>query len=268
MTAIDATGIAVRLGTEQVLYDVALRGELGRFVGLIGPNGSGKTTLLRSLAGLQRLDAGRVSIIGRSLFDMTDTDRARAMSYLPQGTEVHWPLVVERLVALGRLPTLDTWRGLRGPDFDAVAQVLESVDAAHLRARVVSTLSTGERARVLLARALASNPRVLLADEPVASLDLSHQLLVLDVIHRLCAQGMTAVVVFHDLSLAARYCSHLVLLHQGRVFAEGTAATVLSGDTLRETYGVEAALSNDLGVPQVVTYGRLEPNGDGDGTRP
>jgi len=150
---------------------------------------------------------------------------------------------------------------LLGSDHDAVLHALRSVDALHLADRVVSTLSTGERARILLARALASNPAILLADEPVASLDLNHQLLVLDVICDLCIRGMTAVVVFHDLSLAARYCSHLVLLHEGRVFAEGLPAEVLIPSNLRDTYGVDAVLSNDLGVPQVVSFGRVDQDG-------
>ena len=261
MTAIDAKKISVKYGAVKILHDIALTAETGRFVGLIGPNGSGKTTLLRSLAGLQRLADGEVSIGGRLVVDMTDAERAKKMAYMPQGTEVHWPLVVGRLVALGRIPTLDSWRGLRGPDHDAVLHALRSVDAHHLKDRVVSTLSTGERARVLLARALAGNPSILLADEPVASLDLNHQLLILDVIRDLCIRGMTAVVVFHDLSLAARYCSHLVLLHEGLVFAEGLPAEVLIPSNLRDAYGVDAVLSNDLGVPQVVSFARLDQDG-------
>ena len=261
MTAIDAKKISVKYGAVQILHDIALTAETGRFVGLIGPNGSGKTTLLRSLAGLQRLAGGEVSISGRLVVDMTDAERAKKLAYMPQGTEVHWPLVVGRLVALGRMPTVDFWRGLRGPDHDAVLHALRSVDALHLTDRVVSTLSTGERARVLLARALASNPSILLADEPVASLDLNHQLLVLDVIRDLCIRGMTAVVVFHDLSLAARYCSHLVLLHEGRVFAEGLPAEVLIPSNLRDAYGVDAVLTNGLGVPQVVSFARLDQDG-------
>jgi iron complex transport system ATP-binding protein len=261
MTAINAKNISVKYGAVQVLHDIALTAETGCFVGLIGPNGSGKTTLLRSLAGLQRLAGGEVSIGGRLVVDMTDAERAKKMAYMPQGTEVHWPLVVGRLVALGRMPTVDFWRGLRGPDHDAVLHALRSVDALHLTDRVVSTLSTGERARVLLARALASNPSILLADEPIASLDLNHQLLVLDVIRDLCIRGMTAVVVFHDLSLAARYCSHLVLLHEGLDFAEGLPAEVLIPSNLRDAYGVDAVLSNDLGVPQVVSFARLDQDG-------
>jgi len=262
MTAIDARNISVKFGAAKILDGIAFTVEAGRFVGLIGPNGSGKTTLLRSLAGLQELASGGVSIDEQLLTEMTVGARARRMSYMPQGTEVHWPLVVGRLVALGRIPTLDTWRGVRGPDLDAVVHALRAVDALHLTDRVVSSLSTGERARVLLARALASNPGILLADEPVASLDLNHQLLVLDVIRDLCTQGMTAVVVFHDLSLAARYCSHLVLLRDGRIFAEGLPTDVLVRGNLRDAYGVDAVLSHELGVPQVVSFARLDPVSD------
>jgi iron complex transport system ATP-binding protein len=267
MTVLEAKRVSVALGGRQILADVGLQAEAGGFVGLIGPNGSGKTTLLRILAGLLRPDTGGVLIDGHSLADLPDVERARAMAYLPQGTEVHWPLIVERLVALGRIPTLDTWRGLSRSDFEVVARALGSVEALHLKDRVVSTLSTGERARVLFARALASNPRILLADEPVASLDLGHQLLVLDEIKNLCAARMTAIVVFHDLSLAARYCSHLVLLDQGRVFSAGAVSDVLTPGHLRETYGVDATLSSGGGTTQVIAHSRL-PKGHGEAPRP
>jgi len=268
MTPLDAKHVSVALGARQILTDVGLRAEAGGFVGLIGPNGSGKTTLLRILAGLLRPDAGSVSMNDRGLADMPDAERARLMAYLPQGTEVHWPLIVERLVALGRIPTLDTWRGLRESDLEVVARALGSVEALHLKDRVVSTLSTGERARVLFARALASNPRILLADEPVASLDLGHQLLVLDEVQNRCAKGMTAIVVFHDLSLAARYCSHVVLLNAGRVFSAGAATEVLTPENLRETYGVDATLSTDGGTTQIIAHGRLAPENHREGPRP
>ncbi|MDA0367065.1 MAG: ABC transporter ATP-binding protein [Proteobacteria bacterium] len=253
-----AEKVSVDLGARAVLRCASLTAATGNFVGLIGPNGSGKTTLLRTMAGLQRRVAGTVRIDGQLINDMARAELARRLSFLPQGSEVHWPLRVERLVALGRIPHLDGWRRLSGPDHEAVAEALRAVGAAHLVERTVSALSTGERARVLLARALASEPAILLADEPVASLDLSHQLLVLDLIRDLCVQGMTAVVVFHDLTMAARYCDRLTLLVQGRTFAEGTPDEVLVPANLRDAYDVEGALRSDLGVPHVVSLRRID----------
>lgn len=257
MNGIRAEDISARLGGRPVLHRVSLEAHAGTLVGLIGPNGSGKTTLLRALAGLQRCESGCVQIDGTSIEALARSELARRLSFLPAGTEIHWPLSVERLVALGRIPHLDGWQRLREADHAAISGALEAVSAAHLIGRTVSALSTGERARVVLARALANDPAILLADEPVAALDLNHQLLVLDLIRDRCKAGKTAVVVLHDLSLAARYCDRTVLLHEGRIFADGAPSAVLVSENLRAAYGVDGALQYHLGVPSVVALRRL-----------
>ena len=258
MRGIQAIDISVTLGGRSVLQGVSLDGAAGTLIGLVGPNGSGKTTLLRTLAGLQRCAAGSVRIDGSPIEAIARSALARQVSYLPPGAEIHWPLTVERLVALGRIPHLDGWQRLRGPDHAAINRAIDAVGAAHLTGRTVSTLSTGERARVVLARALANDPAILLADEPVASLDLNQQLLVLDLIRDRCKAGKTAVVVLHDLSLAARYCDRTFLLHEGRVFADGLPDAVLVPANLRAAYGVEGELIHHLGVPSVVALRRLD----------
>ncbi len=252
MTAIETQDLTVSLGSRIVLRGVSLAVERGTMVGLIGPNGAGKTTMLRALAGVQPVESGQVLVGGTAVEVMSRAARARAVSYLPQGANVHWPLAAERVVALGRLLHLHAWGRYGTDDHDAVRRVLDDVDAVRFAERPVTSLSTGERARVLLARALAGDPQVLLADEPVAALDPSHQLDVLDLLRRRCADGLSVLVVLHDLTLAARYCDALVLLVDGAARHHGAPGAVLTTDILRDAYGIEGSLKVTEGVPYVI----------------
>lgn len=255
--SISAQDVSVRLAGRLVLRQAGLEAPTGALIGLVGPNGAGKTTLLRTLAGLQPIEGGSIEIGGRPLEAFDRRALARAVAYLPQGARVHWPLTAERVVALGRMPHLHAWSRYDAADRQAVSAALDAVDAGDFAARSVTALSTGERARVLLARVLAGEPAVLLADEPVAALDPSHQLLVLDLLRARCSAGLTAVVVLHDLTLAARYCDRLTLLTEGRTLIEGTPETVLTPDVLRDAYGIDADLRFADGIPQLVARGRV-----------
>ena len=263
MTTLAVENVSVFLAGRPVLSGASLRAESGTLVGLIGPNGAGKTTLLRAIAGLEATIGGRVDLGDRPMDSLDRAARARSIAYLPQGATVHWPLTVERVVALGRLPHLHAW-GSYGPADRAVVQrALEAADAAAFADRPVTALSTGERARVLLARALASEPAVLLADEPVAALDPSHQLDVLELLRRRCAEGLTAVVVLHDLSLAARYCDALTLLVDGSVRQHGSPVEVLAPETLRTAYGIDGAVHETDGVRSVLVRRTLTDEASG-----
>ena len=222
----------------RLLDGARLVAESGRVVGLIGPNGAGKTTLLRAALRLQPLDRGRVRLAGRDITSEGPHRHARDIAYLPQGQVVHWPLDVARLVALGRVPHASPWGRSGARDRELVAAALQATDVFHLRDRPVLSLSGGERARVLLARALATDAPVLLADEPVAALDPYHELAVMDLFRAAAADGKAVVVVMHDLALAARYCDRLVLMHDGRTVAEGASDDVLSDDNLARVYRV------------------------------
>jgi iron complex transport system ATP-binding protein len=238
MRLLEGEGLEVRLNGHCILQRVGFHLQRGEMLGLIGPNGAGKSTLLRLLAGLLPQSAGRLRLDGQALDQLPPEQRARRIAYLAQNGPVHWPLPVERLVALGRLPHLPPWGEAGEGQRQVIERVLRDTDLLPLRRRPFDTLSGGEKARVLLARALAVEPEVLLADEPVAALDPAHQLEVMDLLRRHCRAGGAAVVVLHDLPLAAHYCDRLQLLHRGESVACDTPAAVLQADNLRRVYGL------------------------------
>ncbi|MDD5225571.1 MAG: ABC transporter ATP-binding protein, partial [Candidatus Omnitrophica bacterium] len=165
---------------------------------------------------------------------------AKKVAYLPQGQVIHWPLTVKRLVSLGRIPHLMPWESLGPEDEKAIAQAMEDTDVAHLADRFIDHLAGGERNLVLLARALATQPSVLLADEPVQGLDPAHGLQVMELLSCFANSERGAIVVLHDLTLAARFCHRLVLIHQGKVLASGKPEEVLSPKNLKASYHIEA----------------------------
>ncbi len=240
MTALVAEHLTVELGRRRVLDDVGFAVAPGELVGLVGPNGAGKTTLLRALAGLVTPAAGTVRLNGDDLHALKPRRRARRLAYLAQDRLVHWPLPVERLVALGRAPHLAPWTRPTPADADAIERAMDACSVADLRARTMASLSGGERARALLARALAADPAILLADEPVAGLDPYFQLQMMDLFAARAAAGLAVVVVLHDLALALRYCHRVCLLHHGRVVASGPPGDALTAERLAAVYGVAA----------------------------
>ncbi len=257
MSTLRAEAVDVDLDRAPVLRGVDIAVASGELVGLIGPNGSGKSTLLRALLGLIRLRNGRVLLGDRELHSLARRERARRIAYLPQHGASHWPLTVERLVALGRLPHQSPWQELSASDRAAIERAMTATDVGHLAGRVISHLSGGERLRVHLARALATEPEVLLADEPVAALDPYHQLQAMELLRSTADRGGAVLVVLHELSLALRYCDRLVLLDQGRMVADGGPAEVLDDTRLADVYQVTALHGRHEGVPYLLPWRRL-----------
>ncbi|MFC7048751.1 ABC transporter ATP-binding protein [Emcibacter nanhaiensis] len=237
---IEIDRLAVGYGPCTVLENINLRFAPGRITGLIGPNGAGKSTLLKSLLGLIEPGAGEIRVDGTPLNNITIAERSRKLAYAAQGAPVHWPLTVEKMVALGRLPHLGPWQKIGSADREAIERAMTMTDSYRLRDRIVTTLSGGERACAMLARTIATDASWLLVDEPVASLDPSHQLQVMGILKNLAGQGHGIVIVLHDLTLARRYCDQLVLLHKGAVLAEGEPEQVLADDNLAAAYGIRA----------------------------
>lgn len=232
---------------------VTLTVSAGELVGLIGPNGAGKSTLLSCMAGLSIGTArasGAVSLSGVALTNVPAPVRARVVGFVPQHSDAAWDLRAEDVVALGRLPWGDIDAG-----HPAVDTAMRQTDVRSLRNRRVRTLSGGEWARVCLARVLAGEPGLILADEPTSHLDLLHQQQVMRVM-RAHAQGRcAAVVALHDLSAAARYCDRLVLLKEGRMVAAGSPATVLQTELLEAVYGVRVHVDLQSDPPVVLPLG-------------
>jgi len=231
MTLLRLRNLSVTLRDRPVLADVSLDVAPGELVGLIGANGAGKTTLMRAALGL-------VPASGESsLAAMSPGARARAAAWMPQAREIAWPVTVETLVALGRLP-----HGRRpGPaDAAAVDAALERMALEPFRHRTATRLSGGEQARALIARALAQETPLLMADEPIAGLDPAHQIATMEVFRALAAEGRGGLVSLHDLGLAARHCTRVVALAAGRVVADGPPAEVLTDDLLARAFHISA----------------------------
>ncbi|MFJ9432666.1 ABC transporter ATP-binding protein [Streptomyces sp. NPDC101490] len=258
----------MRITAENLSWSVAgtpvVRGvgadvEPGETVGLIGPNGSGKSSLLRCLAGLRDPDTGTVRYDGRPVRDWTARRIARHTAFVAQDPAADTDLRVAEVVGLGRTPYRDRWRGPDATDRAVTAAALERLGLTALAGRSWKALSGGERQRAHIARALAQEPRALLLDEPTNHLDVRHQL---ELMELLTGTDRTVLVALHDLSLAARYCDRLLLLHHGRLVAAGTPAEVLTTERLAEVFGVDATLTTDaLGHPAVTYRGPLGTTG-------
>ena len=256
---LQAQGLGLALGGQPVLHRVDLAAAGGELLGLIGANGAGKTSLLRLLAGLRRPDRGTVALDGVALDSIPPHRLALARAYLPQDPVAHWRLTANEVVALGRLPHRRAATG-PAPHQAAIARAMHLTGTAALHARTLDTLSGGERMRVLLARALAVEAPVLLADEPVAGLDPLHQIRIMQVLRGLATGGAAVVAVLHDLGLAARFCHRLVLLHKApgegaSVLAEGPPDTVLTDANLALAYRVSVRRSQGMVVPWDVLEG-------------
>jgi iron complex transport system ATP-binding protein len=249
-----ARGVRLGYGGREAVRGVDLVLEPGELVALIGPNGSGKSTLLRGLARLLRPRGGVVELDGRALAAWSPSEFARRVALLSQAHEPAESLTVRELVALGRHPHQGFLSLPSASDHAAIETALAQTDLMDFAERCVSELSGGEAQRAWFALALAQQPRILLLDEPTTFLDLTHQLAVLELVHRLNAEsGLTVVMALHDLGQAARYCGRLVLLRAGRVLADGPPAAVLTVEMVRAAYGVEVEiLTSSTGAPVVV----------------
>jgi iron complex transport system ATP-binding protein len=232
--------LGVAFGRRRVLQGVSLAVRPGELVVVIGPNGAGKSTLLRACAGLMSAD-GEVHVGGESIRRLAPSERARRVSYLPQGQEFYWPLAVRDVVGLGRLPRA-AGASLSAADSAAVTAAMVATGVAVHADRAVTTLSGGERARVAIARVLATEAPVILADEPTAALDPRYQLIVLNLLRRHAESGGAVVVALHDIGLAARLATRVVVLDHGRLVADGRPRDVLTAARMAETFGVSVEI--------------------------
>ncbi|MEX2481030.1 MAG: ABC transporter ATP-binding protein [Gammaproteobacteria bacterium] len=249
MNLLEAHRITFERGGQRVLENIDLALAEGQFLGIIGPNGAGKTSLLRILAGLEAPSGGQVLCAGEPLASMAAARRARHLGYHAQNPELHWSLRVSDILRLGRVPHQGALLRHDQADNAAIARAVAMTGLGPLLKRRGDSLSGGELARVHIARLLAGEHRVLLADEPIANLDPRFQIDVMNLLRQHAAQGGANVVVLHDLAIAARFCDALILMDQGRVHAAGTPAEVLTSTHLSTVFGVGGDYWQLSGIP-------------------
>lgn len=240
-----ADNLTVAVETRNLIDGVSLSLAPGEMLAVLGPNGAGKSTLLNALAGLTAPTSGAITLDGRPLAAWSPNDMAAARAFLPQSGALDWPLSVERVVALGRLPLAGLWGEARSEAAQAIDEALDAMDARHLKHRTATTLSGGELARVLLARAIVGKPRVLIADEPLAGLDPRHQIDALTRLRRMADDGRAIILALHDLDLAARFATRVALLADGKLLADGPPQDTLTPARIAEAFGVEARVGAD-----------------------
>lgn len=258
MKLLTANALCFRVDDVQILKGVSLELGAGELVGLIGPNGAGKSTLLRLLMQIEQQTSGEILLDNKPIASVSRELRARRLAYLVQRARADWPLSVQKVVELGRIPHQNWWQGCSTADLQKVEQALYRTETVAYRNRLVNTLSGGEQTLVMLARILATEPQLIFADEPVAALDPYHQLHVMEILREHARDNGAAVVVLHDLSLAARFCDRLYLLNHGEIYCSGTPQQVLTDLHLAEVYGIRAAIDcNAVGV-SVTPVARLK----------
>lgn len=255
MSGLSCAGLGVIIGSKTVLGGIDLSLERGVVTAVVGPNGAGKSTLLSCLAGLRTPTSGGVRLDGADLFAMKPRERARRLAFLPQTPEIAWSVEARTLVELGRTPFVGA-RGQTAEDRSAVDRAMAAAGVEAFAHRLVDSLSGGERARVLIARALAGEPEWLLADEPMTGLDPAHQLDAATLFRRMAEEGAGVVLTLHDLSLAVRMADRIVVLAEGGVVADAAAGEVLTPGLLKRVYGVEAVVTEGPGGPLVDVIGR------------
>ena len=253
MSTVAVANLAVDLDRTPILRGVSCSAGSGGWLALIGPNGAGKTTLLRAVAGLLP-HRGEVLLDGAGIMSLSRRDRARLIAYVPQEPVLPPDMPVADYVLLGRTPYIRYLGGPGRSDREAAARAAERLGVSPFADRRLASLSGGERKRVVLARALAQDPRVLLLDEPTSSLDIGHQQQVLDLVDELReTAGLTVLSTLHDLTTAGQYADQLVLLHEGRIEAAGTAAAVLTAERIARVYAAHVTVSTDPDRGTVIT---------------
>lgn len=248
--------LSIWRGDRPTLNGVSLTLRKGEVTAICGPNGAGKSTLLSALAGLEDVNGGTVRLDGTELSRLTPQERAQQIGYLPQSGEVAWNVDVATLTQFGRLP----WRTSPDEDAKAVAEALATLDLTRMATRAVNSLSGGERARALLARVLAGRPQWILADEPLAALDLSHQLALLNTFAQLTGREADSaalnragvVLVLHDLALAMNHADRVIVLDKGYVVADAPPLYALSEEIIAQVWGVNVRWLDDEGARALV----------------
>lgn len=248
-------GVQCSYGSHQAIRGISFDVAPGSFLGIVGPNAAGKSTILKTIAATLKPTQGVVYFQGEDLNKISRRDLARKVAVVPQETEMHFPFTVLEVVMMGRHPHIERFDRESEDDFKIVRNAMESANCWHLKDRNILELSGGERQRVILARALAQEPQIILLDEPVAHLDLSAQLDVLNLLKEMnTSLGVTVIGILHDLNLAAQFSKQLIMLNQGKIYSAGTPEEVLTTENIKEVYNTDVMVIKHplTGAPQIV----------------
>lgn len=245
MSELRANNLSVHAGSAVLVDGASLSLEPGELVAILGPNGAGKTSLLRALLGLAASSSGAATLDGQDCAKLPPAERAKRVSYLPQIRPLAWPNKVKDVVALGRFAHGAALGRLSPQDAEAVSAAIAACDLENLAERTTDSLSGGEIARVHFARAIAGRTNLLVADEPVAALDPRHQLRIAELLRKFVDDGGGALVVLHEVALAARIADRLVWMRDGKIMCDGSPAETLNADNMSLVYGVEARVAQD-----------------------
>jgi len=256
MIDLEAKGIHFSYNKTKIIENVSMSLNHGEFLGIIGPNGAGKSTMLRLLCGILKPENGDIFLSGINLLNQPQKKIAQRIAFVPQETHFVLDFTVGEIVGMGRYPYQRPFQREDPKDHAAIEYALEAANVELLRRRLVNTLSSGERQRVVIARALAQDPRILLLDEPTSHLDLHHQYVIMGLLKKLNSEGISIAVVHHDLNLASLYCERLILMHEGRIFAEGKPNDLLNQKTLGAVYGTAVRIVRhpEKDVPQIFLH--------------
>jgi len=240
MLTIRLEKVSLGYGSKVILNDISLEAGPGQMLGIIGPNGSGKSTLIRGMTRLIMPSSGQIFIDGRSITSLKHGELARLIAVVPQNAVLPPLFTAIEVVLLGRTPHLGLFRYEGQKDLAIVENAMRTTGTAHLADRKIGELSGGEKQRLLIARTLAQEPKIVLLDEPTANLDINYQLETLDLIRHLCLeQKLIVIAALHDLNLAVQYCDHLVMLKQGKIYSQGAPETIVNKQTIKDVYGAD-----------------------------
>jgi iron complex transport system ATP-binding protein len=258
MEILEIEGVSFKYDAEWILRDINLKIRKGELWGILGPNGSGKTTLMNLIDGIISPQQGAIKIGGIAVGEIKRKELAKLIAVVPQETAWVFPLTVEEVVLMGRTPHLGKCEFESKEDLKAARLAMEATDILTFSSRLMQSLSGGERQRVLIARALAQQPKMLLLDEPTSSLDIAHQISIFDLLRSLSEEsGLTVLAATHDMNLASLYCDRIALLHNGNFYSRGMPEEALTEESIREVYGVNVVVDRHplTGLPRISLLG-------------
>ncbi|MGL4607545.1 MAG: heme ABC transporter ATP-binding protein [Eubacteriaceae bacterium] len=260
---LDFNDVVATYGETEILRGFNAKICQGEFVGLIGPNGAGKSTLLKCLSGLLPLKSGEIILEGQDNKNYGYRQRAQVVAVVPQSFDVDYDFTVEDIVLMGRNPYLSHKTKESKKDYDIVTEAMRATKTIQFRKRFYNTLSGGEKQRVIIARAIAQEPEIILLDEPTSALDIHHQIEVMELIRQLnLEKSMTVVAVLHDINLASRYCNRLILMKNGKVIEDGTPAQVITEENLKKVYDMKMLIQENrlFGKPEIIPLRVIKEN--------